>query len=148
MKINIVLLSLLTALLGSGAEKSTASAERISYAANDVKIIGVLSYGQKSARVEYSGPPQYRAFVFEGQGNDRIEVAVIGAGQNIFVAVADPALNVIASGTGHLSVSLPDQGPATEAFYVVFKARMNRPAPMFVQLKKTGGATVSSEATR
>jgi hypothetical protein len=148
MKINIVLLSLLTSLLGSGAEKSAASGERISYAPNDVKIVGVLSYGEKSAPVEYSGSPQYRAFVFDGQGNDRIEVTVTGAGQDVFVAIADPALNVIASGAGHLSVSLPDQGPAAEAFYVVFKDRMNRPARLSVQLKKTGGATVSSEATR
>ncbi len=148
MKTNIVLLSLLTTLLARGVEKSAASAERISYAPNDVKVVGVLSYGQKSAPVEYSGSPQYRAFVFDGQGNDRIEVRVTGATQDVFVAVADPGLNVIASGTGHLSVSLPDQGPATEAFYVVFKDRTNRPARMSVQLKKTGGATVSSEATR
>jgi hypothetical protein len=146
MKTNIVLLSLLTTLLASGAEKSAASPQRISYAPNDVKIVGVLSYGQKSAPVEYSGSPQYRAFVFDGQGNDRIEVTVTGAGQNVFIAVADPALNVIATGLGHLSVSLPDQGPAPEAFYVVFKDQMNRPARMSVQLKKIGGAAVSSSA--
>jgi hypothetical protein len=148
MKINIVLLSLVTTLLASGAEKIAASPQRISYAPDDVKIVGVLSYGQKSGPVAYSGSPQYRAFVFDGQGNDRIEVTVTGAGQDVFVAIADPGLNMIASGTGHLSVSLPDQGPATEAFYVVFKDPMNRPTRMSVQLKKTGGAAVSSEATR
>jgi hypothetical protein len=148
MKIKMVLLSVLATLLVSGAEKSAASPEQIAYAPDDVKIVGVLNYGQKSEPVEYSHTPQYRAFVFEGRGNDRVEIVVTGAGQNAFVAVADPGLNVIASGTGHLSVSLPDHGPDTETFYVVFKDPTNRPSRMSVQLKKTGGAAVSSDATR
>jgi hypothetical protein len=153
MKIKMVLLTVLATLLARGAEKSAASPEQIaqqqiSYAPTDVKILGVLNYGQRSEPVEYSNTPQYRAFVFEGQGNDRIEITVTGAGENAFIAVADPGLNVIASGTGHLSVSLPDRGPDTETFYVVFKCQMNRPARMSVQLKKTGSATVSPDATR
>jgi hypothetical protein len=151
--IKIVVLSVLATLLVSGAEKSAASPEQtapqqISYAPSDVKILGVLNYGQKSAPVEYSDTPRYRAFVFEGQGNDRIEVTVSGAGQNAFIAVADPSLNVIATGTGHLSLSLPDHGPDTETFYVVFKDPMNRPVRMSVQVNKTGGAAVAPDATR
>jgi hypothetical protein len=148
MKIKMVLLAALATLLASGAEKSAASPEQISYAPTDVKILGVLNYGQRSEPVEYSHTPQYRAFVFEGRGNDRVEIVVTGAGENAFVAVTDPGLNVIASGTGHLSVSLPDQGPDTETFYVVFKDQTNRPARMSVQIKKTGGAEVSRDATR
>jgi hypothetical protein len=152
-KIKVVLLTVLATLLVTGlvtgAEKSAASPERIvSYSPNDVKIVGVLRYGQTSAPVKYSDSPRYRAFVFEGQGRDRVEITVTGASRNTFVAVADPSLNVIASGTGRLSVSLPDRGPDLEGYYVVFKDRMNRPARMSVQLKKTGGAEASPDATR
>jgi hypothetical protein len=147
MKTKMVLLTVLATLLASGAEKSAASPEQIAYAPDDVKILGVLNYGQRSQPVEYSITPKYRAFVFEGRGNDRVEIVVTGAGENAFIAVADPGLNVIASGTGHLSVSLPDQGPDIETFYVVFKDQMNRPARMSVQVKKTGGAEVSPVAT-
>jgi hypothetical protein len=148
MKIKMVLLAVLVALLASGAEKSAASPEQISYAPADVKILGVLNYGQKSEPVEYSDTPQYRAFVFEGRANERVEIVVTGAGENAFIALADPGLNVIASGSGHLSVSLPDQGPDIETFYVVFKDQANRPARMSVQIKKTGGAEASRDATR
>jgi hypothetical protein len=141
-------LTVLATLLVSGAEKSAAFSEQIAYAPNNVKVVGVLRYGQTSGLVEYSGTPQYRAFVFEGQGHDQIEVTVTGAGPNAFVAVTDPGLNVIASGAGHLSVSLPDRGPDTETFYVVFKGQMNRPAHMSVQLRKNGGAASSPDATR
>jgi hypothetical protein len=118
---------------------------------------GYVAHGLErrgSGRVSRSGPvahsdtPQYRAFVFEGHGNDRIEVTVTGAGENAFVAVADPALKAIASGTRHLSVTLPDRGPDPETFYVVFKDRMNRQTRISVQLKKNAGAAVSTDATR
>jgi hypothetical protein len=148
MTIKMVLFTVLATLLLRGAEKSAASPQPVSYAPNDVKVVGVLSYGQRSAPVQYADTKQYRAFVFEGQGHDRIEVTVTGAGQNAFIAVADPSLNVIATGTGHLSVSLPDRGPDTETFYVLFKDPMNRAARMFVQVNKAGGAAVSSDATR
>jgi hypothetical protein len=147
-KIKVVVLTLLATSLVSGVEKSAASSEQIAYVASDVKVVGVLRYGQTSGPVAYSDTPQYRAFVFEGHGNDRIEVTVTGAGQNAFVAVADPALNAIASGTGHLSVTLPDRGPDPETFYVVFKDRTNRQTRISVQLKKNAGAGVSSDATR
>ncbi len=94
------LLTVLATLLVNGAEKSAISPEQIAYAPNDVKVVGVLRYGETSGPIEYSDTPPYRAFVFEGQGRDQIEVTETGAGQNAFVAVADPALNVIASGTG------------------------------------------------
>ncbi len=141
------LLTVLATLLVNGAEKSAISPEQIAYAPNDVKVVGVLRYGETSGPIEYSDTPPYRAFVFEGQGRDQIEVTVTGAGQNAFVAVADPALNVIASGTGHLSVSLPDRGPDTETFYVVFKDQIDRPAHLSVQLKKNGVAAVAPDTT-
>ncbi len=144
----IVLGTVLATLLLAGAEKSSAQAERISYAPADVKILGVLRYGQTSQPVEYSETPEYRAFVFSGHGNDRVEVTVTGADHNAFIAVADPSLNMISSGTGRLSVTLPDRGPDEEAYYVVFKDRMNRPARLSLQIKKTGGTEAPADSTR
>ena len=63
MKIKMVLLTALATLLVSGAEKSAASPEQVTYAADDVKILGVLNYGQRSEPVEYSHTPEYRAFL-------------------------------------------------------------------------------------
>jgi hypothetical protein len=148
-KIKIVLGTALAILLVTGAEKSSAQAQRISYAPADVKIMGVLRYGQMSQPVEYSETPEYRAFVFSGHGNDRVEVTVTGTERDAFIAVADPSLNMIASGTGRVSVTLPNRGPDDEAYYVVFKDRMNRPARLSLEIKKTGGTTqAGADSTR
>ena len=147
MKIKMVLLTVLATLLVSGAEKSAASPEQVVYAADDVKIVGVLNYGQKSGPVEYSDTPKYRAFLFAGQGDDQVEVRVTGATENAFIALADQSLSIIATGAGHLSASLPNHGPDAEMFYIVFKDPMNRPARMSVQVNKTGRAA-AADATR
>jgi hypothetical protein len=144
MKIKMVLLTVLATLLVSGAEKSAVSA----YPPDDVKIVGVLNYGQKSGPVEYTDTPQYRAFLFAGQGDDQVDVRVTGAAENAFIALADQGLNVIATGAGHLSASLPNHGPDAEMYYVVFKDSMNRPARMSVQVNRTGGAAAATNATR
>lgn len=146
MKIKMVLLTVLATLLVSGAEKSAASPERISYSPDDVKIVGVLNYGQKSGALESSDSPQYRAFLFAGQANDEVQVTVTGAAPDAFIALADQSLKVVATGSGHLSVSLPDHGPDAEMYYVVFKNPMNR--PVRVQVNKTGGPAAVADATR
>jgi hypothetical protein len=141
MKIKMVLFTALATLLVSGAEKSAVS----SYPPDDVKIVGVLNYGQKSGPVEYSNTPQYRAFLFAGQGDDQVDVRITGATENAFIALADQGLNVIATGAGHLSASLPNHGPDAEMYYVVFKDPMNH--PVRVQVNKTGGAAAAADAT-
>ncbi len=146
MKIKMVLLTVLATLLVSGAEKSAASPERISYSPDDVKIVGVLNYGQKSGALENSDSPQYRAFLFAGQANDEVQVTVTGASPDAFIALADQSLKVVATGTGHLSVTLPDHGPDAEMYYVVFKNPMSR--PVRVQVNKTGGTAAATDATR
>jgi hypothetical protein len=148
MKMKMVLFTVLATLLVSGAEKSAASPERTSYSPDDVKILGVLDYGQRSRPVEYSQTPKYRAFLFAGQGDDQVDVRVTGAAENAFIALADQSLNVIATGAGHLSASLPNHGPDAEMYYVVFKDSMNRPARMSVQVNRTGGAGAATTATR
>src|SRR5579859_2097244 len=44
------------------------------YSPDQVKIVGMLASGQTSPVVAYSSTPQYRAFVFEANGNDRVDV--------------------------------------------------------------------------
>ena len=84
------------------------------------------------------------AFVFNGNGKDRVEVTVTGD-RNALVAIADPSLNKVASGIGRLSVSLPYRGPDTEAYYVVFKSQ-TRSARLI--LRRTGRAQPTPDATR
>ncbi len=49
-----------------------------SYSANDIQVLGTLNSGQTSKPDEYSRTPKYRAFVFEGNGHDQVEVTVTG----------------------------------------------------------------------
>ena len=65
-----------------------------------MKIIGTLDSGQTSKLVEYSNTPKYRAFVFEGNGQDQVEVTVTGANRKAVIALADSTLTPIASGVG------------------------------------------------
>jgi hypothetical protein len=136
------LLALLAATLGF------AQANNATYSPNDIKTVGTINSGQTSKLIEYSSTPQYRALVFEGNGNDRIEVTVTGTNGKAFVALADSTLNLIASGTGRLSATLPNHGPDTEAFYIVFKDSSNQPAKLAVHLKKVSGGVQPVDATR
>lgn len=111
------------------------SAEQ-AYSPNEMKVLGVLDSGQTSALVEYSHPGRYRAFVFQGNGRDRVDITVTGAEGRAFVALADATLTPIASGIGHLDVVLPYHGPDTEAFYILVKPTTPGPARFSVHLTK------------
>jgi hypothetical protein len=102
---------------------------------DDVKVVGYLEYGQTSAPVECSGAPSYCAFVFNGQGDDRIEVDVSEGEGKAFVAIADGALDELTSGTNRVVVSLPRRGPDSETYYIVFRDRENKPGRFMVKLK-------------
>ena len=103
---------------------------------DDVKVVGDLQYAQTSAPVECSGVPPYCAFVFNGQGNDRIEVDVRSEDGNAFVAIADGALAELISGTNRVVFSLPRRGPDAETYYIVFRDRENKPRRFTVELMK------------
>ena len=108
------------------------------YSADDIKIEGTINSGQTSKLVEYARTPSYRAFVFEANGNDRVEITVLGANRRAFVALADQSLNPIASGIGSLSTTLPYHGPDAEAFYILIKGSASQPAArLAVHLKTT-----------
>jgi hypothetical protein len=102
----------------------------------DVKVDGALDYGQTSDAVEYTGTPQFDAFIFNGSGRDRIEVTVKGGDRKGLIIIADGALTQLASGTTHLAFTLPDKGPDPEAYYIVFRDSENKPARFTVELKK------------
>lgn len=102
----------------------------------DVKIMGDLRYGQTSEAVECSSASPYYAFVFNGKANERVEVVVKSADRQAFVAVADPSLNQLTSGTGHVVITLPNRGPDAEAFYIVFRDSESKDGRFTVELKK------------
>jgi hypothetical protein len=154
---NLLLFASVAAVLGgmtpAGQEKSAEPAltqvsfpaQQSSYSADEIKILGTLDGGQASKLVEYSNTPKYRAFVFEGNGHDHIEVTVTGGNRKTYIALADSTLTPIASGMGRLVVALPYHGPDTEAFYILFKGGVNPPARLTVHLKKT---PATPDATR
>jgi hypothetical protein len=96
----------------------TESTEKAVYRPETVKVVGTLDYGQSSASVNCSDT--YSAFVFEGYARDKVEIRVSGQGQP-FVALADSSLHEVTSGTSQLQASLPDHGPAIEAWYIIFR---------------------------
>jgi len=103
---------------------------------DDIKVVGDLTYGQTSAPVECSSVPSYCAFVFNGQGDDRIEVNVSSVDGKAFVAIADGTLAELTSGTNQVVFSLPRRGPDAEAYYIVFRDRESKPRRFVVALKK------------
>jgi hypothetical protein len=143
---NLLLFASVVAVLGgmtaAGQEKSadpplapvSYPAQQSSYSPNDIKILGTLDSGQTSKLVQYSSTPKYRAFVFEGNGHDQIQVTVLGGNRKAYIALADSTLTPIASGLGSLSVALPYHGPDTEAFYILFRG--SPAARLTVHLKK------------
>jgi hypothetical protein len=111
-----------------------------SFSATDIKVMGTLNSGQTSSLVEYSRPGPYRAFVFEGNGHERVNITVTGAAGKAYIALADATLTPVASGIGHLDAVLPYHGPDTEAFYVLVKPTTPGAARFSVHLTKTGAA--------
>jgi hypothetical protein len=113
------------------------------YSPADMKVLGTIDAGQTSKPAEFSSTPKYRAFVFEGNGHDRVEITVTGTNRKAYVALADSGLTPIASGLGRLAATLPYHGPDTEAFYILVKNLGSQPARLSVHLKKTAAVPVS-----
>ena len=106
------------------------------FKADNVKIVGDLNYGQTSDAVECSSGDSYCAFVFNGQGNDRVEVTVKNLDGNAFVAIANGTLTQLTSGTNRLVFSLLKSGPDPEAYYIVFRSREKKAGHFTVELKR------------
>ena len=120
-------------------------AQQLAFSPDDMKVLGTLDNGETSKPAQYSSTPKYRAFVFEGNGHEWVEVTVTGANGKAYVALADSSLTPIASGLGRVAVALPYHGPDTEAFYILVKNLTSQPAQLTVHLKKTAGAAQPSQ---
>jgi hypothetical protein len=156
---NLFLYVSVAALFGGvfayGQEKSASTAivpvsfpvQQMAFSPADMKVLGTLDDGETSKPAEYSSTPKYRAFVFEGYGHEQIDITVTGANRKAYVALADSTLIPVASGIGHLSVTLPYHGPDKEAFYILVKNLSNQPARLAVHLQKTRSAQ-PADATR
>ncbi|MGA2880185.1 MAG: hypothetical protein ABSG13_14655 [Bryobacteraceae bacterium] len=122
------------------------AAQSTSYSANDIQVVGTINNGETS-KAESVGTAKYQAFVFEGNGHDRVAVTVTGG--KAYVALADSTLTPIAGGVGRLDVSLPYHGPDTEAFYILVRSLSSPSARLAVHLQKTSAtSTQPSDATR
>ena len=102
----------------------------------DVKIMGDLRYGQTSPAVDCSSASPFYAFVFNGKANERVDIVVKSPDRQAFVALADPSLEQITSGTGHLTFTLPNRGPDAEAYYIVFRDSESKDGKFTVELNK------------
>jgi hypothetical protein len=80
--------------------------------------------------------PSYRAFVFNGQGDDRVEIDVSSAEGKAFVAIADGALAELTRGRSRVVFSLPRRGLDAETYYVIFRDSESKPRSFMVALKK------------
>lgn len=116
------------------------------YPPEEVKIVGDLDYGQTSEPVEYTATPGYRAFVFNGNSRDRIEVTVTSDDRKATVAIADGSLKELINGTTTVTFTLPDKGPDPEAYYIIFRDSEGKAGSFTVALKKVERARAWSTA--
>jgi hypothetical protein len=149
-----ILTMLVAGMTASGQEKSAAGAapasflaQQGSYSPDEIQVVGTIDSGQTSKPEEYAHTSKYQAFVFEGNGRDRVEVTVTGA--KAYVALADSTLTPIAGGVGRVYVALPYHGPDTEAFYILVRSLTSQPARLSVHLQKSPANPVHpADATR
>jgi hypothetical protein len=111
-----------------------------------MKIVGTLSYGDTSDSIEYSSTPRYRAFKFDGNAGDQVDVWVRSTdGGDALAWVLDATYHVVAknddandtTSDSHITVTLPDA--TSETHYVVFRDYNLNKAHFTVALKGTEG---------
>jgi hypothetical protein len=130
-------------IAGAAVEPASYVARARPYSPKEIKVLGTLNSGQTGRLIESPQSQGYHAFVFEGNGHDRVEITVTqGKG---YVALADATLTPIAGGMGGLNTTLPYHGPDTEAFYILVKGSPNqRLAVRFYKIP----AAISAGTTR
>jgi hypothetical protein len=147
---NLLSIAILAAAFGAIAAEAQAVRASYSlepsaaYSANEIKAVGTLNSGETGTLLDTASPPTYRAFVFEGNGRDRVEVTVTGG--SAYVALADSTLRPIAGGMGGVATALPYHGPDTEAFYILVKGTPHH--RLAVHLTKTPASPRPADATR
>jgi hypothetical protein len=113
------------------------------YSPDQIKVLGTLSSGQTGHVADTSAGSGYRAFVFEGNGHDRVQITVTQG--RAYVALADSTLMPITGAMGGLTTTLPYHGPDIEAFYILVKGSPNQ--RLAIHFNKFP-ATTPADATR
>jgi hypothetical protein len=126
--------------------------------AGRILFVGALEYGQPSEPVEYTNPPRYRAFSFDGTAGDTVSVQVTmdptsynydSDHANPIVWIVDAHWDVLARNDGdNFKVETSTTLPADETYYVVFRDQYLDDATFVVQLdRKSGGHPEGSFCT-
>jgi hypothetical protein len=103
----------------------------------EVAILGDIDYGKKSDALACPVQSQkFCALLFNGASGDEVEVTVTGGEGKAFVAIADGALNELASGSGSATMKLPAVADGLATYYIVFQGAGEKAGRFTVDLKK------------
>jgi hypothetical protein len=103
----------------------------------EVAILGDIDYGKKSDALACPVQSQkFCALLFNGASGDEIEVTVTGGEGKAFVAIADGALNELASGAGNATMKLPAVADDLATYYIVFQGAGEKAGRFRVELRK------------
>lgn len=123
--------------VAENVQPTTFRSDSRTYVPGDVKVLGVLDYGQTRSALDCAAKQRYRAFVFSGYGGDRVRIGLQGESATASFAVTDSTLIPIETGSSSMTVLLPYRGPDIEVYYIVFPTT-HRTAHLTVQVKKVG----------
>jgi hypothetical protein len=103
----------------------------------EVAILGDIDYGKKSEGLACPMQTQkYCALLFNGTSGDEVEVTVTGGEGKAFVAIADGALNELATGAGKATMKLPAVAEDVATYYIVFHGDQQKAGKFTVELRK------------
>ena len=103
----------------------------------EVAILGDMDYGKKSDALACPVQSQkFCALLFNGKSGDEVEVTVTGGEGKAFVAIADGALNELASGVGKATLKLPAVAEDLATYYIVFHGDQHKAGQFTVELRK------------
>jgi hypothetical protein len=103
----------------------------------EVAILGDVDYGRKSDALACPVETQkFCALLFNGASGDEVEVTVTGGEGKAFVAIADGALNELASGSGSAKMKLPAVADGLATYYIVFQGAGEKAGQFTVELRK------------
>ena len=129
-------------IAGENIQPVTYVARAEAYSPNQIKVMGTLNSGETGRVADTATMSGYHAFVFEGNGHDRVQITVTQG--KAYVALADSTLMPIAGGMGGLNTTLPYHGPDTEAFYILVKGSPNQRLAVHLNKIPAGNSPVST----
>lgn len=111
---------------------------------NTLKLLGTLSYEEKSVIAMYQNPPLYWGYSFDSFGADQVDIWVKTMhGGDAVAWLLDEKFEIVAqsddagdgSSNSHIALQLPSNQPAT--YYIVFRDYYSQPAKFEITLKGT-----------